>query len=189
MPTPDGASRDICLLASRLLAAEIDPPLYRTLVTAGPPLVDEPLLALGEERAVEELAVEFCRLFVGPEPACSPYESVQRGEATLGGRAERRITDFMARHGVEPVLPPDFPVLTHDHLAVELALLHRLWEADATASQTAAAQELLETHLLPWVPVYLRELGSTARLAPYRAVARLTESALSALNALPDTLR
>ncbi|MFD0852366.1 hypothetical protein ACFQ07_09035, partial [Actinomadura adrarensis] len=40
--------------------------------------------------------------------------------------------------------------------------------------------ELLEVHVLPWVPAYLRELRDAARLAPYRTIADLTARFLTA---------
>lgn len=194
---PVDEGRGLFLLASRLLAAEIDAPLYHALLQAdaggndgdtaiAPILIDDRIRGLDERQSLAELAVEFCRLFVGPRPACPPYASLQRGEAIIGGRAERHIKEFMERHGLGAVLPPDFPVLAHDHLAVQLALLHRLCEwtppPDGREPRQApeALHELLEVHLLPWAPAYLRELQATSRLAPYRTIAELTAQLLTA---------
>ncbi|MEU8206469.1 molecular chaperone TorD family protein [Streptosporangium sp. NPDC049046] len=141
---------DVILLASRLISSEIDAPLREALGCAEP---------------LEELSAEFCRLFVGPRPMCPPYASVQRGEPMMGGRAERRLKEFVARHGLDVTVPPGYAVLSLDHLGVELALLHHLGEGPV-------AEELLEDHLRPWAPGYLRLLEESACLEPYVSVAR-----------------
>lgn len=192
-PSQLAAGRGLLLLASRLLAEEIDVPLYRSLLasegtSAGPAVVDETIRHLDEDQAVQALAVEFCRLFVGPRPVCPPYESVQRGEVTVGGRAESRMKAFMAREGVEVTLRPGLAVLTSDHLAVQLAVLHRLSDparppaaADTGGPEADPVGEFLTRHLLPWAPAYLRELQSASALEPYRSVAGLTSLLLTSV--------
>jgi TorA maturation chaperone TorD len=144
-------------------------------------LIDDRIRALDESDAVRELAVEFRRLFAGPRPACPPYESMQHGEAMIGDRTERRLKEYMHRHGMEAELPPDLPVLSYDHIAVHFALLHRLCDSPpsppAPADRPCAAdpfREFLQFHLLPWAPAYLHELRTESRLAPYRTIAELT---------------
>ncbi|MDF2710280.1 molecular chaperone TorD family protein [Nonomuraea muscovyensis] len=162
---------DVLLLASRLLSREIDGPLYRALLAApdGDRLLDAQTRALGEPEALRSLSVEFCRLFVGPRPACPPYESVHRGEPVVGGRAERRLQDFMERHRLDAVIPSGCPVLAYDHLAVSLALLHHLLGVAADG----AARQLLQDHLLAWAPAYFRGLKAAAVLPPYTLIADL----------------
>lgn len=170
-------ARHVFRLAARLFSAEIDVPVLRALLRAEAEvaLVDDRIRALDEQRAVEELSVEFCRLFVGPRPECPPYESVQRGEATLGGRAEQRIREFMHREGLDAILPPGLAVLTHDHLAVELAFFSRLCDIAAESPPASqAVQRFHEHHLLPWAPLYLHQVHSAARLEPYRTIALST---------------
>ncbi|TDB89015.1 hypothetical protein E1264_09525 [Actinomadura sp. KC216] len=190
-----GAARNLYALASRLFAAEIDQPLYRGLLAAGEDprlrpmgfvLIEPSLRAMGEERAMLELSVEYCRLFIGPRPACPPYGSLRRNEAMVGGRAERGINQFMLRHGLSVRVPAATPMIANDHLAVGLALLsylHHIQSAEATDPDGAArardaAEELLTRHLLPWVPDYLAELQAKALLAPYSSVAQVTEFCL-----------
>ncbi|TKK91378.1 hypothetical protein FDA94_00805 [Herbidospora galbida] len=141
---------DVILLMSRLVSTEIDAPLRE---------------ALGCPEPLEDLSAEFCRLFVGPRPVCPPYASVQRGEPMIGGRAERRLKEFAARHGLDVVVPPGFAVLALDHLGVELALLHHLGPGPV-------AEELLDDHVRPWALGYLRSLEEASRLEPYVSAAR-----------------
>ncbi|WP_440102493.1 TorD/DmsD family molecular chaperone [Streptosporangium sp. H16] len=183
------AGRDLFLLTSRLLSKEIDQPLYRALLTADPEgtpakhrLIDEQTRAMDEPDALRLLSVEFCRLFVGPYPACLPYASIHRGEPLVGGRADHGIRDFMTRHRLQAAPPDRHTLLAHDHLGVGLALLHHLlrdWQKDVSATcqeqkNRHAVRELLEDHLLPWAPSYLQDLHGAALHAPYGIVAQLT---------------
>ncbi|HEU5157710.1 MAG TPA: molecular chaperone TorD family protein [Streptosporangiaceae bacterium] len=192
------AERELLLVTARLLAKEIDADLYRALLRAdagtsdetaagGEPLVDEEIRSLDEPRALEELSVEFCRLFVGPRPVCPPYESVYRGEAMVGGRAERRVQEFLRRHGMEAVLAAGLPVLSSDHLAVELAVLAHLYPAaeDARGPDPRAARSFMASHVSTWAPAYLGGLRDAARLAPYRTIAGLAARLLTHLDRRP----
>ncbi|MFI6510303.1 molecular chaperone [Streptosporangium sp. NPDC050855] len=188
------AGRDLFLLTSRLLSKEIDQPLYRALLTADPDgtpakdrLIDERTRAMDEPDALRALSVEFCRLFIGPYPACPPYASIHRGEPLVGGRADQSIRDFMARHGLHAEPPGGHTVLAHDHLGIGLALLHHLLQGRGRGGSVACPQgedrnavdELLRDHLLPWAPSYLQNLHDAALHSPYGIVARLAGGLLA----------
>jgi TorA maturation chaperone TorD len=162
----------LCALLARLFACEPDPALYRQLRAVehqGLTWFEPSLLALPEARAVEALAVEYCRLFIGPQPACPPYASTQGGEVLLGGRTRTRLEAFLARYGLSV---PDLAWRTAspDHIAVELAVLARLYAVDAPA---AVVQELLTQHLWPWAPTWFAHVESASRYALYQTAARL----------------
>jgi TorA maturation chaperone TorD len=162
----------LCALLARLFAGEPDLALYRQLRAVEHPgltWVEPSLLALPEVRAVEALAVEYCRLFIGPQPVCPPYASTQGGEVLLGGRPRTRLDAFLARHGV-PAPDLAWRVASPDHIAVELAILARLYANDAP---TAVVQELLTQHLWPWAPAWLTHVESASRYELYRTAARL----------------
>ena len=83
-PVDAADRRDLYALAARLFAAEIDAPIYRQLASirvelmgrpAGLSFVEPDLDELGAEEAVEVLAVEYCRLFVGPRALCPPRDA------------------------------------------------------------------------------------------------------------------
>src|SRR5438128_611768 len=150
-PLEAAARRDLYALTARLFAAEVDVALYRALVaqdTLG--LIDAKLSTLGEERALEALAVEFCQLFVGPQPRCVPYASAHRGEALLGGRARTRLEAFLRRVGFASD-EVAMRIASPDHLAVELAVLAHLYTLTDTAD---TVREFLYDHVLPWAPAY-----------------------------------
>jgi TorA maturation chaperone TorD len=182
------AARDLYALCARLFASEVDAPLYQSL-TQGPisPLVS--LMGLepgapGEEdsptEALDALAVEYCRLFIGPQPMCPPFASAWRGEALLGGRARTRLEEFLARNGL--VLTDDLMrIASPDHVAVELAILAMLHDrahaveegGEARAQVDRALAEFLGGHVLPWVPDWLHGVEEHAAHPLYRGAAQL----------------
>jgi TorA maturation chaperone TorD len=172
-PSLDAAAKGaLCALLARLFAGEPDPALYRQLRAAEQPgltWVEPALLALPEARAVEALAVEYCRLFIGPQPACPPYASTWGGEVLLGGRPRTRLDSFLARHGL-PAPDLAWRIASPDHIAVELAVLARLYAGDAPA---AVVREFLTQHLWPWAPAWLADVASASRCELYRTAARL----------------
>jgi TorA maturation chaperone TorD len=170
------ARRDLYALTARLFAAEVDVALYRALAAQDAlGLIDVELSALGEKRALEALAVEFCRLFIGPQPLCIPYASAHRGEALLGGRARTRLETFLHRVGF-PFDAVAMRLASPDHLAVELAVLAHLYTWTDTAT---AIHEFLCDHVLPWAPEYCEQVATTAALDFYRTTARLVAALLA----------
>lgn len=182
MTTLVSAHVGVYRLASRLLASEIDTPLFARLRDGG--LLDDAALALPEREALDTLAAEFCRLVIGPEPVCLPYASVQRGEALLGSRAEQEITAFVRQHGLAVALAPDVAVLSNDHLSVQLALLAHLHDVASRARATAdvvaegAVAELVEQHLRPWAVTTAETIADAAEWEPYRSVFGMTAGLL-----------
>ena len=155
-----------CSAANRILA------LYRQLRAVenpGLPWFEPSLLALPEVHAVGSLAVEYCRLFIGPQPVCPPYASAQGGEVLLGGRSRTRLDAFLARHGL-PVPDLTWRIASSDHIATELAVLACLYAHEAPA---AVVQELLTQHLWSWAPAWLADVASASRYELYRTAARL----------------
>lgn len=177
--------------AARTFAVEVDEPFY--LVLLGLP-ADQlagglvPLDPAGRDRPVDDvlidLAAEYCRLFIGPQPRCAPYASVQCGHATMGGPMLHTIEAFLRRHDLRSELPAGAPIVANDHVAVAFALLSHLCAVaggeptdgragGAANAAVAAIQELREHYVLPWVPAFLRSVAAEARLEPYRSVAQL----------------
>lgn len=171
------AKAELSALLARLFAAELDSDLYDRLCMAGSPRLSwfEPtVLALPRAQALELLAVEYCRLFVGPQALCPPYASAQRGEAMLGGRARTHLEAFMAAHGVFVPLA-EWRIASPDHIAVELAVLGRLYSEGFSA---AVIGEFLSRHLLPWVPGFLVDVRSCAHYQLYQLAAKFGSALL-----------
>ena len=181
-PLATTARRDLYALTARLFAAEVDVPLYRALAAQhNLGLIDAELSAMGEAQALEALAVEFCRLFIGPQPLCVPYASAYRGEALLGGRARTRLEAFL--HRVDFAFEAAaMRIASPDHLAVELAVLAHLY----TRADTAAIHEFLGDLVLPWIPAYCEQVATVATLGFYRTTARLVVALLAEEEAYGD---
>jgi TorA maturation chaperone TorD len=179
------AARDLYALCARLFASEVDASLYQSLAQG--PLLSlmglEPG-ALGEEdspaKALDALAVEYCRLFIGPQPMCPPFASACRGEALLGGRARTRLEEFLVRNDL--VLTEELMrIASPDHVAVELAILAMLHDrasaaeesSEAMAQASRALAEFLGGHVLPWVPDWLQGVEEHAAHPLYRGAAQL----------------
>ncbi|MEV0428279.1 molecular chaperone TorD family protein [Micromonospora sp. NPDC050495] len=176
-------------LATRTFAVEVDPPFYTALLRlsaeaglrdTGLDLVDDRLRALPQERALEDLAVEYVRLFVGPRPLVPPYASARSGRA-LGVGARQALEGFLAAYRLRPALPAGAPIVAVDHVAVVCGLLDRLHSAAAgdpegaldRAAAHAAIEELHRSALLSWVPELLTDVAAGARCGPYAPVARI----------------
>lgn len=138
--------------------------------------------------AVQELAVEYTRLFsgslegVGPPP---PYESVWR-ENRLMGAATVSVIEAYRMAGFADIDPQVGP---QDHLGVELkyVALSSLREAEAWRAGDMASARLrqarlrtfLEDHLAVWQPLWAADLKKKARLPLYPALADLMTAALA----------
>lgn len=177
---PEPSSWQIVELAARLLVAEIDLPLIDSLFIAQGNLVDEAgdlpfilldrsLVTLRREAALDELAAEYARLFIGPNPLCPPYASAHRGSVLLGGRMARDVDDVMAEYDL--ALPADWRVVASDHLAVLLSVFQALdarqLGGDIDRDRSA---EFFRRFVRPWAPAYLRGVAASARWAPYRTI-------------------
>lgn len=172
------ARRDLCALASRLLATEIDAPLYQRLRVmssqeANLTLIDPAIARLPERDAINELAVEFCRLFIGPRPVCPPYPAAHGRGAALAGLTERHFVDFLARNHLSETVLGSPALLTRDHLSIQLAVLAYLYDGTqqhitaTSVHAVSAINELRNEHLRPWALDFASSLSAGARLSPY----------------------
>lgn len=190
------AAANVWRLASRTYATEIDKPFYRALqrLANAPGLLGSDLAPLdpdtpvAEEQLLATFAVEYCRLFIGPDPVCPPYASLRLGGAHLGGHALQFVDSFLDRYNLRVDLPEGAPILTNDHISVAFSLLDRLYTTAAGHAATplppheaaTAAQRLLDEYLLNWAPQFLADVEANARQTPYRNIARLTAMVLRA---------
>jgi TorA maturation chaperone TorD len=149
--------------------------------------LDRALEAVDSEAALEELAVDFCRLFISSGGAGSPHESVQvesgrkkGGAALLWGDPASEAKDLYREAGFE--LDAEAHQLP-DALGVEFEFMERLTQEEAVAKKEGRSEEarrlralqhrMLTEHLRQWVPDYGRELGAAARTDFYRAMLNL----------------
>lgn len=125
---------------------------------------------------LQELSLEYCRLFVGPGPlACPPYGSVYRDGGVVMGPSTLATISFYEEQSLSVSLkePPD-------HIAVELEFMAHLC---GEAAQAVDAHEhrnwlmlqkaFLQGHLLAWAPEFARRLVANTSCPLYRALAML----------------
>lgn len=139
------------------------------------------------EDVLEDLAVEYTRLFLGPGKHISPHESVQRTEGEglkgrLWGDATVQVKRFIESAGFQ--YDEGYKGLP-DHISVELefmeALTRREEEAWAEGDEKAAAfcrglqRKFLSDHVLRWVPQFCAKVCDTAESAFYRDLAAWTQ--------------
>lgn len=110
--------------------------------------------------AVEVLAVEYCRLFIGPRDHLPPVESVALGEERFWGPSTRKVVEFYRTVGLAP--REDSRIMP-DHLSMELDCMAMLEETDRRDQASAFARE----HVLKWVPSLARHVNERATIAFY----------------------
>lgn len=130
--------------------------------------------ALHEPNAVQGLAEEFRRLFVGPAPkAAAPWGSVYTDrESVIFGKTCLDLRDWMGEHGIESISREQRE--PEDHIGLMLMLA--AWIARNRPELTG---EYLEAHLLTWAPHFLELMEGATTHPFYRALASLTASTLA----------
>jgi len=142
-----------------------------------------------EAELLEDLAIEFTRLFIGPGSHISAHESVfinlDGGEGDHWGPATIAVKKFIETAGLD--YEPSYAGLP-DHVSVELEFLQRLaeWEAgkwsegDAESAKgcLSVQKKFIIEHPIEWVPKFCDEVVKKTELPFYREMAKLTKSFL-----------
>ena len=144
------------------------------------------LLGVGfREKTVEELLLDYSRLFLGPfEILAKPYGSVYLdGEKVVMGDSTVNALACYQQGGFSPA--DDFKEMP-DHIAIELEFLYLLCfrEAQALAENNAAAaaknnairREFLQNHLGRWAAPFAGNIREGASSNFYRVLAELFET-------------
>ena len=146
------------------------------------------LMQKPDAELLEELAVEYSRLFLGPGKHISPHESVhhQREDGQWGmlwGKSTAEVKHFIEATGLS--YNEDFKGLP-DHISVEFEFMQQLiqreeqaWkeaDADKAASCRQVEKKFIEEHLIRWVPTFCEMVIQEAELPFYQTAAALTRS-------------
>lgn len=117
------------------------------------------------------LAAAFAALFLGgggPRSAL-PYASVYRSPTgRLFQEPAAAMADLLRRADLDVAVPGEAP----DHVAVQLALMAALAEAD-DATGTELRREVRDAHLLPWLPNFAADCARFDTSGLYAATASL----------------
>jgi len=150
--------------------------------------IDDTLKATDIQGVLENLAVDFCQLFVTPGSGGTPHESlyVQSDEKEgkgplLWGDAASNVKDLYRKAG--------FGINEDDHqipdaLGVEFEFMERLALEEAKAAKENRPKDvqrlrdlqctMLTEHLSKWVPTYARARKETAQTDFYQAMLSFT---------------
>ncbi len=166
-------------LLARLWICEVDDPVLKGLS-------EEPLVSALEKvglafptDSVEQLAIEYCRLFIGPKNALLPMQSVWQ-KTQLESQSASSVAKFAGLIGYE--LPA--PALW-DHLGVQLDLMshfvlathsHENKDIDRDVA-CEVANSFFERHL-NWASPLLLATSQRACSPLYRSLAEVTQQFL-----------
>jgi DMSO reductase family type II enzyme chaperone len=132
-----------------------------------------------DDESIEDLAVEYARLFLGPGKHIPPYEGVYV-ENSLATATADEIARFIESHGF--AYRPEYHDLP-DHVSVELEFMAALageeaaaWERGEPAAASARSgiqAQFIAAHLLRWLPAFCADVVENAKLPFYREFANL----------------
>ena len=146
------------------------------------------LMQKPEAELLEDLAVEYTRLFLGPGKHISPHESVhhQREDGQWGklwGASTVEVKKFIEATGLS--YTDDYKGMP-DHISVVFEFMQQLilaeeqaWmdeDAGKAASCRKVEKKFIEEHLIRWVPAFCEMVIQEAELPFYQAAAALTRS-------------
>jgi TorA maturation chaperone TorD len=174
-------------LSADLLNRIQDPHFMGVLFDLGVSLGEE-FFSIPKKELLEDLAVEYARLFLGPDKHISPHESVHhdRGDGdwgTLWGRSTVEVKKFIETAGLE--YKSEFTGLP-DHIGVELEFMQAVTKKESTAweendmeglhSCCQIEKKFFNEHLSKWIPVFCDKIVSMAELSFYREIAGITKN-------------
>lgn len=174
-------------LTPELLRQIKDPQFLGVLSGLGVKLDDE-FLSRPEKDLIEDLAVEYTRLFLGPGKHVSPHESVhhdiQGGDwGKLWGKSTVEVRAFVKTLGLK-YKEDDHSI--PDHISVEFEMMQKViekeaeeWEKnnnDEGLALLKIEKKFIEEHLIKWIPVFCSKVIAQADHAFYREIAELTRS-------------
>jgi TorA maturation chaperone TorD len=173
-------------VTSELLQEMKAPQFMGVLYDLGIDVLDD-LSQRPEEEFLDDLAVEYARLFLGPGKHISPHESVhhQREDGRWGqlwGETTVEVKRFIESAGLH--YRSEYTGLP-DHISVELEFMQQLTGCEAQAWADNDEEKALycrkiekrfvEDHLGSWIPVFCDRITQEADLSFYRGMAKLTK--------------
>jgi TorA maturation chaperone TorD len=145
------------------------------------------LVLQDDDKLIEDLAVEYTRLFIGPGPHLAPYESVYHENddgdwGRLWGRDTVLVKKFIESSGLQ--YRSDYTGLP-DHIGVELEFMGEATKKEAETWQEGNMEgalyclkmqkRFMDEHMIKWIPLYCDKLVEAAVLSFYREIAKLTK--------------
>jgi TorA maturation chaperone TorD len=172
------------------LLQQIKNPQFLGVLTSFGVNLNNNFIQQSEEDLLEDLAVEYARLFLGPGKHISPHESVhhQREDGQNGklwGASTVEIKKFIESLGLS--YKPEYTGLP-DHISVELEFMQQItlreekaWaENDKETALNCLKNEktFIKEHLAGWIPDFCGKVIKKAESPFYREMAKLTQNFL-----------
>jgi TorA maturation chaperone TorD len=173
-------------LTAELLRQIRDPHFMGVLFDLGVSLSEE--FFSSSESLVEDLAVEYGQLFLGPDRHISPHESVhhERDDGDWGqlwGADTVAVKKFIESTGIEYASHfSDMP----DHISVELEFMQAVIEEESKAWRNndikrvnhccQLEKKFMEEHLSQWIHVFCDKVEAQAIMPFYREIASITRN-------------
>ncbi|UCH81642.1 MAG: molecular chaperone TorD family protein [Nitrospiraceae bacterium] len=141
-----------------------------------------------DEDLLEDLAIEYTRLYLGPGRHISPHESIhhERDDGDWGkhwGASTVEVKKFVESLGLEY---KESDRSMPDHISVELELMQKIiskekeaWEKNdgkGVLHYLKIEKMFMEDHIIKWVPRFCDVIIAEAELSFYREMAGLTKS-------------
>ena len=129
---------------------------------------------LDDEKILDVLEKEYTRIFLDTYmPFIPPYESIYMGEKHAMGKCARDVESFYRKVGLGVESGSDMP----DHISHECEFVSILCEKELNELKESEKEkyrvmreEFLRNHLLPWGPVFCRDLGALAKTDFYKGI-------------------
>jgi len=174
-------------MTADLLQQIKDPRFQRILSDLGIDFKNEFFHKL-EEELLEDLAVEYARLFLGPGKHISPHEAIHHKQddadwGQLWGKSTVEVKKFVESTGLS--YTDEYKGLP-DHISVELEFMQQLTRREEEACKEddmdgvmyclKIEKKFIEDHIYRWVPIFCEKVIKEAELPFYRELAALTRS-------------
>ena len=142
---------------------------------------------IDQDEQLEDLAVEYARLFLGPDKHISPHESIhhQRDDGDWGahwGGSTVDVKKFIETTGLE--YKQEYSGMP-DHLSVELEFMQEAAEREAKAIEQKdwegalycqkMEKKFICDHLIKWIPAFCDKIISQSELSFYGDLADVTK--------------
>jgi TorA maturation chaperone TorD len=140
-----------------------------------------------QDQLIEDLAVEYARLFLGPDKHISPHESVhhQRDDGDWGthwGASTVDVKKFIETAGLE--YKQEYTGMP-DHISAELDFMKEAAEREAQALEEndwegalycqKMEKKFISDHLIKWIPAFCDKIISQAEISFYGDLADVTK--------------
>lgn len=140
-----------------------------------------------QDQLLEDLAVEYTRLFLGPDKHISPHEAVhhQRDDGDWGvhwGSSTVDVKKFIETTGLE--YKPEYSGMP-DHISVELDFMKEAAGREAQAIEEKdwegalycqkMEKKFIYEHLIKWIPSFCDKIISQAEISFYGDLADVTK--------------